>query len=282
MNSIFVELILSWKTKTWFRILLFFIFVLVFIIIFTFFIPFAIDYAYLRGDKINNPYITNYYARDLLEFWGSILSVFATVVLAYVAFQQNNRLNQINNRIMTQQIKPVLVSEYETDWQNKQTVYRVFSQIEGNIVDNGWSTQKPVYLNWCALKIKNIGLGPAININAFLYKLVSIDGVKDLLNFPQQNISDFYKKIKFEKYSYLANGKVEKEKWQVFTTFNLGISDESNSLCMVFYVDGTMTTMHNILELNYQNAYGDDYRQLIYFSFINNTSSAMPISAPIL
>lgn len=282
MNTKVAAFILFWKTKTWFHILVYFIFVLVFITIIMFFIPYAIDYAYLRGEKINNPYITNYYASDLLEFWGSILSVFATVFLAYVAFQQNNRLNQINNRIMTQQIKPVLVSEYETDWQNKQTVYRVFSQIEGNIVNNGWSTQKPNNNNWCALKIKNIGLGPATNINVFLYKLVSIDGVKDLTNFPQQNISDFYKKIKFQNYSYLENGIVKKDKWQVFTTFNLGISDESNSLCMVFYVDGTITSMHNILELNYQNAYGDNYRQLIYFSFINNIPSAMPISAPIL
>ena len=67
-------------------------------------VPITIDHLYLLGKTSTNPVLTNYSAPDVLIFWGSILSVTSTTLLALVAYKQNRNLSDINNRIMTQQV----------------------------------------------------------------------------------------------------------------------------------------------------------------------------------
>ena len=244
-------------------------------------VPITIDHLYLLGKTSTNPVLTNYSAPDVLIFWGSILSVTSTTLLALVAYKQNRNLSDINNRIMTQQVKPVVVCEYDTNWKNDSAVCRIFSQDGEHIINNGWSLQQPNLSNWCALKIRNIGLGPAININTFIHKLVHVQNLEKLSDISLTPIEQFYEKIKYENYSYMENGNIREDKWQIYPTFNLGISKESNSLCLVFFADRTIENMYNILEIIYQDAFGSEYKQFLYFSFIDGVPSFLPISQPI-
>jgi hypothetical protein len=67
----------------------------------------------------------------------------------------------------------------------------------------------------------------------------------------------------------MENGNIREDKWQIYPTFNLGISKESNSLCLVFFADRIIENMYNILEIIYQDAFGSEYKQFLYFSFID-------------
>jgi len=50
---------------------------------------------------------------------------------------------------------------------------------------------------------------------------------------------------------------------------------------LVFFADRTIENMYNILEIIYQDAFGSEYKQFLYFSFIDGVPSFLPISQPI-
>lgn len=60
------------------------------------FVPFGINESY----KAENGYVTVWSGDDLLIYFGSILSALGTIIIGLVAFKQNEKTNEINDRLL--------------------------------------------------------------------------------------------------------------------------------------------------------------------------------------
>lgn len=239
------------------------------------FIPIIINAMYMS----NKGYITVWGGDYVLLFYGSVLTFIGTVFLGGLALWQNERLNEMNKNLTEHQYKPILTNSiFNTDpKEDHNTWFRTIEQnCDSKMINNGYSS-KITYHPYLVIGLRNIGLGPAINIATYLYKLTSVEGLDSLGEIAKTNIDNFYDKIHFENYKYYENDKILSGKWQIYTDFNLGISAENNLLNLVFSFENIIEPLHSIIELQYENILGNRYRQLIYMSYTTEPS-LMPIS----
>lgn len=100
------------------------------------------------------------------------------------------------------------------------------------------------------LEIKNLGFGPAINLNTYLRKLVSVDGLNHLDESLTKKVEDFYDKIHLGNYVYYDyEDETElNEDWQIFPTFNLGVSEGNNYIYLAFSFVNINEPIYSIIE----------------------------------
>lgn len=89
-----------WYNK-WWVILIIFLFVALLVALLVA-LPFIINYAYMIGLTLQEPN-TAFSASDLLNLYGSILSLIGTVVLGTVSLVQNSRVTKLNEILMQDQ-----------------------------------------------------------------------------------------------------------------------------------------------------------------------------------
>jgi len=113
------------------------------------------------------------------------------------------------------------------------------------------------------LEIKNLGFGPAINLNTYLRKLVSVDGLNHLDESLTKKVEDFYDKIHLGNYVYYDyEDETElNEDWQIFPTFNLGVSEGNNYIYLAFSFVNINEPIYSIIEFNYENILGKRFKQ---------------------
>lgn len=113
------------------------------------------------------------------------------------------------------------------------------------------------------LEIKNLGFGPAINLNTYLRKLVSVDGLNHLDESLTKKVEDFYDKIHLGNYVYYDyEDETElNEDWQIFSTFNLGVSEGNNYIYLAFSFVNINEPIYSIIEFNYENILGKRFKQ---------------------
>lgn len=96
---------------------------------------------------------------------------------------QNEGLNEINKNLTTHQYKPILTNSFVDINDKKESQNTWFRTIEqdsnSKMINNGYSSTS-TYYPYAVIGIKNIGLGPAINIATYIHKLKSVDGLKSL------------------------------------------------------------------------------------------------------
>ncbi len=59
-------------------------------------VPIFINESY----KTNSGYITLWKAKDLLSYFGAVISAIGTIFIGIIAFKQNNRANDISDRLL--------------------------------------------------------------------------------------------------------------------------------------------------------------------------------------
>lgn len=257
------------------KVLSFIIVVLVFGILFLL-IPIAINKMYIN----NEGYITVWGGEDVLLFYGTVLSFLGTIFLGGLALWQNERLNNINKNLTEHQYKPILsntIIDLNDPKEKECTWFRTIEQTQdGVMINNGYSS-KQTYYPYAILGIRNIGLGPGINIATYLWKLTSVDGIESLDKIIDTNIDNFYDKIHLDNYDYYEDDKLLNGNWQIYTDFNLGVSEMNNSLNLVFSFENISEPLHSIIEFQYENILGKRFKQYIYLNF-DNSPSILPIS----
>lgn len=241
-------------------------------------IPIIINVMYLS----NEGYLTVWDGSDVLMFYGSVLSFTGTILLGGLALWQNERLNGINKKLTEQQYKPILTSTPLIDINDpKEKQYTFFRTLEQNgkgiMINNGYSS-KPTYSPHAFIGLVNIGLGPAIDITTYIHKLKSVDGLESLDEIKITNIENFYDRIHFENYEYYEDGDIKSNtEWQIYTDFNLGISEQNNKLNLIFSFKNINEPVHSIIQFQYKNILGNMFKQYIYLCY-DNDPSVLPIS----
>lgn len=231
--------------------------------------------------KVNKGYITLWSPEDVLSYYGSILAFISTSFLGYLSLLQNNRLNKINSELTRQQFKPIITISPSVDLSDEKEKQRTYYRIveknnNGVLINNGYSS-KQSYFPYAILSIKNIGLGPAVNFGVFWYKLDSVKGLNSLDEILNKNIVDFYDVITYSAFDFEENNQIKKGPLQLFTEFDLGISDENNKLNLIFSFEENVTPFHSIVEINYENLLGAKFKKLVYLGYIE-TAYILPVS----
>lgn len=219
---------------------------------------------------------------DALTFYGFILAFIGTVLLGALALWQNNKLSLINNDLIKQQYKPVITVSYLVDVADEKEKFRTYYRtIERNdkdiIVNNGFSS-KPTYYPYAILSIKNIGLGPAVKCEVFWYNLDDVEGLNSLDEIKDIAIDNFYEKVSYSYFEYFENENIKRGPWLLFTEFDLGISEETNKLNLVFSFEKNVKVLHSILEIHYENLLGVKHKKLVYLAYENGEPSMFPVS----
>lgn len=219
---------------------------------------------------------------DALTFYGSILAFIGTILLGALALWQNNKLNLINNDLMKQQYKPIITVSHLVDVADEKEKFRTYYRTvernkEGMIVNNGFSS-KPTYSPYAILSIKNIGLGPAIKNEVFWYKLDKVEGLNSLDKIKDRFIDNFYDKLSYSNFEYYENGNIKNGPWLLYTEFDLGVSEETSKLNLLFSFEENTKVLHSIIEIHYENLLGIKSKKLVYLAYENGKTSIHPVS----
>lgn len=115
--------------------------ILILVIVFIMF-PKCIDFAYLIGEK-RNIHNTVFEGKDILSYYGSVISIIGTLFLGYITLKQNRELIKMNKKLMefeedtyNKKYRPYILLSYIglNDKEDKDIVYREkFTGIEYNI-----------------------------------------------------------------------------------------------------------------------------------------------------
>lgn len=144
------------------------------------------------------------------------------------------------------------------------------------LINHGWSQHK-TYYPYAKLSFRNIGLGPAINVQLFWYKLDKVKGISNFDEIKEKNIEDFYDKVEYSYFTYLENDNIKTEPWMIFTEFELGVSEENNKLNLLFSFEENVDNLHSIIEISYENLMGRKFKKLLYLGFDENPM-VLPVS----
>lgn len=241
-----------------------------------FLIPIAINKMYIK----NEGYITVWGGEDVLLFYGTVLSFLGTIFLGGLALWQNERLNNINKNLTEHQYKSILsntIIDINDPKQKDHTWFRTIEQNQDSVMINNGYSSKPTYYPYAVLGIRNLGLGPAINIATYLWRLTAVDGVESLDEIIDKNIDNFYDRIHFDNYDYCEDDKLLNGNWQIYTDFNLGVSEANNGLNLVFSFENIREPLHSIIEFQYENILATRFKQYIYLNY-DKSPSILPIS----
>lgn len=250
-----------------------------FFIFLSMFIPITINEMY----KLNSGYTTVWGGDTVLLFYGSVLSFAGTICLGGVAFWQNEKLHRINKNLTEHQYKPIITTtiipeeNVNAPEESHRTFYRTIKQDKNSTMLNDGYSSTPSYAPYVALKLSNLGLGPAVNVSTLIRKLKTVDGLGDLNEISTINIENFYDKIHLENYEFIKNGATHTNDWIIYTDFNLGISNDNNKLNLVFSFEDITAPIHSIIEFQYENVLGNKYNQYLYLGY-NKKASILPIS----
>ena len=139
-------------------------------------IPFFINYACL--EKIDNEDVV-FTASDILSFYGSLLSFLGTVVLGVVALVQNEKIREFSVKTFEMEHRyekrPLLILDhvkleidncYDATYEKYKDVILLNQNSMWKIELTTHSYSDPDAELYFVLTLRNIGEGPAQNINA--------------------------------------------------------------------------------------------------------------------
>lgn len=204
-----------------------------------------------------------------------------------LALWQNDKLNQINKSLAEQQFKPMLAlsnsSELDINKEKGYTYYRDLKMDSQSAIINLGFSQYTSYMPYILVKLTNLGLGPVVELETYMYKLVSVDGLNSLdeMFTTTTTIEGFYDRIHYENYEIDHLGELSKDDWLIFTTVGLGISGENNKLNLVFSCQYLKEPLHSIIEFRYKNILGASFKQYVYIGYDDEFESGkiLPISS---
>lgn len=223
-------------------------------------------------------------AGDIVSYLITFMSFLGTLFLGILALVQNNKLNEINKDLTQYQFKPVISINPFFGEIDEREVLRTYDRnvgmdVNGNIINHGWSLHQPHFSKTLGINIKNIGLGPAVNIELFWHQLDSVKGLSDLNQIKEKNIEDFYDKVKYSNFSFVENEQIKNELWQIFKDFELGISEETNGINLLFSFESNVSEIHTIIEVRYKNILERKTKKLIYLGYHPTEGlSILPVS----
>lgn len=102
--------------------------------------------------------------------------------------------------------------------------------------------------------------------------LSSLDEIKDT------SIDNFYEKVSYSYFEYYEDGNIKSGPWLLYTEFDLGISEETNTLNLVFSFENSVKCLHSIIEIHYENVLGIKQKKLMYLAYEKGKASMFPVS----
>lgn len=228
----------------------------------------------------NEFFVAKWGAGDFISYFGSFLSFIGTLLLGALALYQNDKLSKINSDLMQNQYKPIITVTHIVD-ESKEKDRTFYRSVERNqekvLINNGWS-QQPTYSPYAKLGFRNIGLGPAINVRIYWYELTRVEGLSSLEKIRETNIENFYDKVEYSNFTYVDLEKNKCEPWLIFTEFDLGVSEETNKINLLFSFENDVIPFHSIIEINYENLMGKHFKKKIYLGYDEDGPSMIPVS----
>ena len=207
--------------------------------------------------------------------------------------QEQIRLQiQENLRLMLKQqqlsVVPCLdVNPYVVfDSKRKNNVFRFFTEANEGVYNGGYhlprgSQEAPKNFHPIInIRIRNVGLSVAMGLTIYLYELTSVDGLEDIAKIPDKPISDFYEKVHFKNYVYYEDmapdAKPISHDWIITPEYNISPTDDE--LKLVVDCSRVNKGYHSIIKFSFCDIYKNEYYQLMYVYFGQNSCSALPIS----
>lgn len=168
----------------------------------------------------------------------------------------------------------------------KNNVFCRFVEINGRIINDGYrlcrgEKEKPDrFQPRVNVRIRNVGLSVAMGVTVYLYELTSVDGVEALSSIPDKPIDNFYERSHFANYTYyeseLPDADPVLHDWIIAPEYNISL--ENDEVNLVFDCSKITKGYHSIIKLAFQDIYKNEYYQLMYLYFDNQSCGAMPVS----
>lgn len=172
------------------------------------------------------------------------------------------------------------------DSKRKNNVFRFFTEANGGVYNGGYHlprTPQETPKNFqprINIHIRNVGLSVAMGLTIYLYELTSVDGLEDVAQIPEKPISNFYEKVHFKNYVYYEDrapdAKPISHDWIITPEYNISPTDDEVNL--VFDCSRVNKGYHSIIKFSFCDIYKNEYYQLMYVCFDQNSCSALPIS----
>ncbi|RDW18778.1 hypothetical protein [Oceanobacillus chungangensis] len=255
------------------------------LILVIFLLPILIIHILFKIPAVNSFFESVWSAGDIISYFIAFLTFLGTLSLGTLALLQNNKLNKINKDLTQHQFKPVIaVNPFIGEIDEKERLRTYDRTVErdenGYLINHGWSLHQQHISNYKTISIKNIGLGPAVNVELFWYELDSVEGLSDLKQIKEENIDNFYDKVSYSNFTFNENGNKKNEPWMIFTEFDLGISEETNKVNLLFSFENNVKELHSIIEIRYQSILGRKIKKLLYLEYdpLFGEARIMPVS----
>ncbi|WP_087974839.1 hypothetical protein [Oceanobacillus rekensis] len=225
-------------------------------------------------------------AGDIISYSATFLTFLSTSFLGILALYQNDKLgktnsklSKINNELVRHQTKPLLtVNASLNEYEGLKCFYRsVERNDKGLLINNGYST-KPTYAPYQRLSFINIGMGAAAKVELYWYELTSVEGLEDLNNIDKRDIENFYEKVNYSNFQYVEDGELKNGDWLISPQIDLGVSEETNKMNLVFSYEKNVGSLHAIVEIRYEDLMGEKYKRLLYIGYLNSNPITLPVS----
>lgn len=144
--------------------------------------PFIINFAYMKGLTLKEPN-TAFSASDLLSFYGAILSLIGTIVLGIITIIQNNRVTEMNKKLMEEQQRAQLpelcIDEEECNTNTTSTKFKMDVNFGEDVcfpMQFGFGMERQVL--YICLSIRNISQFSISGLKALSCQIVGLDRIK--------------------------------------------------------------------------------------------------------
>jgi hypothetical protein len=248
------------------------------LILLSFILPILIIHTLFKIPAVIPFFIAEWSAGDLINYFLIFISFLGTLTLGALALYQNKNLSEINKNLLEHQFKPIISIGYFIDEQKEsfRSYYRIVgTNDKGIMINSGWS-KRSINNPDAILSFQNIGLGPAVKVELFWYRLDKVKGIDNLNDIIDKDIDNFYDNVEYSCFTFLDNENIKTEPWLLFTEFDLGNSVETNRLNLLFSFDETIDNLHTIIEMRFEDLMGNKIKKMLYLGYINK-----PIVLPV-
>lgn len=212
-----------------------------------------------------------------IEFWGSLFGAFLSGLLLYITVKmtiENSRMehtNNVNELKMNRNlgVRP-LITFQNFEESERLIIVRNFAKKDNILQDMKYCEilrsniqVEEVNLLEEYFTYKNIGLGPAIDIELTIQNVTEINGVKKFSDVLYMAVEDIYANCSCNYFEFQKDGVTCKGSWPIYSPFSLSVNSEKH---FSFNYSSNVKEMYFMVILKYKDILGNRYVQKHLFA----------------